>query len=151
MVEGFNNSAKALAARATIGTAGVQIRLAGGDPGNAGGSNILSPGTGGYQHENVDNGDISISTAGVIQFPTSKVAFGNPSANWSAAPTWAAIWTREGTPRHVCNVDITDIAIPGSAKCGFHPGKWIQPYAYAVRGGRNGISKFRFRSRIFSS
>ena len=115
MPEGFNNTAKELAARAVIGTDGVQVRLASGDPGGAGATNILSPGTGGYQHEDIDNGKITISSAGVIQFPSSVAAFGDPTGDWSAAPTWAAVFTRETSPRHVGNVDITDIATPGSA------------------------------------
>ena len=114
MAEGFSNASKAAAARAVIGTDGLQIRIASGDPGANGTSNILSTSTGGYAHLNIDNGNIAISTAGVITFPSAAVSFPDPTGEWSAVPSWAAVFTRASTPVFVGNVDITDIAKPGS-------------------------------------
>ena len=115
MVEGFSNVSKAAAARAIIGTDGIQVRLASGDPGANGVSSILAIGRGGYQHENIDNSAIVISAAGVIKFPNSPATYSTPTGDWSGAPTWAALFTRESNPRHIANVDITDIARPGTA------------------------------------
>ena len=112
MPQGYSNSAKARAARGMIGTAGLQVRVHSNDPGSSGTANGLGN-DGGYAPENIDNGDISISAAGVVTNDNQQ-DFTNPTGNWSAAPTWISVWTREATPVHLANIDITDIAVPGS-------------------------------------
>lgn len=112
MAQGFSNSAKSRAARGMIGTAGLQVRVHSDDPGSAGTSNGLG-GNGGYQPVNIDNGNITISAAGVVT-NDNQVDFPNPTGDWAAAPAWISIWTRDVTPVFLANIDITDIAIPGT-------------------------------------
>ena len=113
MPQGYSNSAKSRAARGMIGTAGLQVRVHSGDPGSSGTSNVLSS-AGGYQHKVIGNGDITVSSAGVVANDNQE-DFVNPTGDWSAAPTWISVWANEGTPVHLANIDITDIARPGSS------------------------------------
>ena len=113
MPQGYSNVTKAAAARAVVGTAGVQIRFASGDPGDNGDQNILTVGAGGYQHPNINNNEITISNSGVIQFPSAQKDIPMPTGDYSAAVLWVSLFTRDPAPRHIGNVDIADLARPG--------------------------------------
>lgn len=113
MAAGFSNAAKSRAVRGMIGTAGLQVRVHSGDPGSNGTTNGLVAGTGGYQHLNIDNGDLTVSASGVVTNDNQE-SFVNPSGNWSGAPSWISVWTRDAAPVFLANIDISDIAVPGS-------------------------------------
>ena len=114
MPEGCSDARKVLAARAVIGNAGIEIRFASADPGNLGADNILTVGTGGYQHPLINNGEIAISAAGVVTFPSARKDIPMPTGDYSAEVTWVALFTRDPAPAHIANIDIQDLARPGT-------------------------------------